>query len=514
METLALLFVIAYFAIFLVLAGLGLHRYFLVCAYYRHRRDAPLLPPLDPLPSVTVQLPTYNEVYVVERLIEAACSLDYPHDRLEIQVLDDSSDETGQVARAAVERYRARGVDIKYVRRSEREGYKAGALANGLGTARGELIAVFDADFVPPPGFLMETVPVFADEAVGMAQTRWDHTNRDHSLLTKIQALMLDGHFVIEHAARFFSGCFFNFNGTAGVWRRRCIEEAGGWQHDTLTEDLDLSYRAQLKGWRFAYLPDVTVPAEIPVEMNAFRSQQHRWAKGSIQTARKHLAGILSAPLPLKARIEAVFHLTANSSYLGMAVLAVILYPSILARFSLGWPRHWIMLADFAVFMAATASLAVFYICSQREIGRSVGRTLLVLPALMSLGIGMSINNARAVLEALVGHDTPFVRTPKYRAQTGSGDWKQKKYRSRIGQLPYLELALGIYFTGVVAFAVQEGLYATAPFLMLFQFGYLYTSLMSLLQGARSPHKVRVRMAGDGPPDPSGQPAAVQSAEL
>ncbi|MFC1890746.1 glycosyltransferase, partial [Thermodesulfobacteriota bacterium] len=400
METIREFFVGTYFLIFLVLAVFGLHRYFLVYIYYRNHRSTPLLREIDPLPRVTVQLPVYNEAYVVERLIEAVCGIEYPRDRLEIQVLDDSSDETGRIARSAVERFKTEGVDIKYIHRSNREGFKAGALENGLRTARGEFVAIFDADFIPRPGFLVETIHAFADKAVGMVQARWDHINRDHSLLTKIQALLLDGHFVMEHGARFFSGRFFNFNGTAGIWRRRCIEDAGGWQHDTLTEDLDLSYRAQLKGWRFVYLPDVTVPSEIPVEMNAFKSQQHRWTKGSIQTARKQLAGILSSRLPLKVKIESVFHLTNNFSYLCMALLAFIIYPSILARFSMGWSRHLIMLTDFFVFMAATASVSAFYLCSQREIGRSVGRTLLLLPILMSVGIGVSINNARAVLEA------------------------------------------------------------------------------------------------------------------
>lgn len=261
MEPLREIFVGAYFLVFLILAGFGLHRYFLVYVYYKHRRRGPHLGELNPLPPVTVQLPLYAEAYVVERLIEAVCGMEYPRDRLEIQVLDDSTDETAAIARSAVDRFRAEGVDIRYIRRSSREGFKAGALEHGLRTARGEFIAIFDADFVPPPGFLMETIPAFADEGVGMVQTRWDHLNPDHSLLTKTQALMLDGHFVMEHGARFYSGRFFNFNGTAGIWRRRCIEEAGGWQHDTLTEDFDLSYRAQLRGWRFAYLPEVTVPA-------------------------------------------------------------------------------------------------------------------------------------------------------------------------------------------------------------------------------------------------------------
>ena len=299
-----------YFAVLLTLAIFGMHRYWMVFLYYRYRHRQPqshVQGQFKDLPKVTVQLPVYNELYVVERLIDAVCQFDYPKERLEIQVLDDSTDETAYVAKARVAYYRGLGVDVHYLHREARTGYKAGALAAGLKVAKGELIAIFDADFVPRPDFLKQTVHHFVDPGVGMVQARWGHLNRDYSLLTRVQTILLDAHFVLEHGGRNRARCFFNFNGTAGLWRRQAIEEAGGWQHDTLTEDMDLSYRAQLRGWRFVFVPDVVAPAEIPVSMNAFKSQQHRWSKGSIQTARKLLPKILASPLPLRVKTRGRF---------------------------------------------------------------------------------------------------------------------------------------------------------------------------------------------------------------
>src|SRR5262249_47355778 len=277
-----------YFFVLIILAIYGWHRYYLVYLYLRHRDKEPRAAgPLDPLPIVTIQLPLYNELYVADRLIEAVCKIEYPRELLGVQVLDDSTDETRNVAEMSVRRLADQGVDIKYYHRTDRKGFKAGALEAGLKVARGELIAIFDADFIPPADFLSRLLPYFSDHKVGMVQARWGHINRDYSLLTKIQAILLDGHFVLEHGGRNRGGQFFTVHGTAGVWRRDAINEAGGWQHDTLTEDLDLSYRAQLRGWRFVFVSDLIAPAEVPVEMNAFKSQQHRWAKGSIQTCRK-----------------------------------------------------------------------------------------------------------------------------------------------------------------------------------------------------------------------------------
>src|SRR6266436_1205079 len=306
----------AYFFVLIVLAIYGWHRYYLVYLYMRNRDKEPRPgPPLDPLPVVTIQLPLYNEMYVAERLIEAVCRIDYPRDLLEIQVLDDSTDETRSIADRAVRRFAAQGTDIRYFHRADRSGYKAGALEAGLKVARGEFIGIFDADFIPTADFLTTLIPHFHNPKVGMVQARWGHINQNYSLLTKIQAILLDGHFILEHGGRNRGGRFFNFNGTAGIWRREAIADAGGWQHDTLTEDLDLSYRAQMKGWRFVFLQDVVAPAEIPVEMNAFKSQQHRWAKGSVQTCKKLLPRILASDLPLAIKTEATFHLTANFAY-------------------------------------------------------------------------------------------------------------------------------------------------------------------------------------------------------
>lgn len=471
---------IAYYAVLALLAMYGWHRVLMVRLYYRHRRDVPVAPkPLEPLPRITVQLPIYNEVYVVERLVEAVAALDYPRELLEIQILDDSSDETRHVASRVADRYRTLGFDVRYLGRSHREGYKAGALQRGMELASGELLLIFDADFVPRPDMLRLVVPHFSDPRVGMVQTRWEHLNRDYSLLTRIQSIFLDGHFVIEHTARHRSGLFFNFNGTAGVWRRRCLEEAGGWQSDTLTEDLDVSYRAQLAGWKFVYLKDVVAPAELPVDMNAFKSQQHRWAKGSIQTGRKLLPTIFRSRFPWRVKVEAFFHLTNNFSYLLVVLLALLIVPAIIIRERIGWQK--LALVDFPLFFGATFSFIAFYVSSQREIGRRWRPTLRYMPFLMSLGIGLSLNNVRAVLEALFGRATEFTRTPKYRIEGERGEWRHKKYRAS-GNFSVLgETILAAYFLLAIVFAVVEGYWIGIPFLLMFFNGFAYTALLSLI---------------------------------
>ena len=470
-----------YFSVLLTLAIFGMHRYWMVYLYYHYRHRKPRAQTrFKDLPKVTVQLPVYNELYVVERLIDAVCQFDYPKERLEIQVLDDSTDETADVAKLLVAHHRRLGVDVHYLHRKDRTGYKAGALAAGLKVAKGDLIAIFDADFVPLPDFLNQTVHHFADPGVGMVQARWGHLNGDYSLLTRVQTILLDAHFVLEHGGRNRSRCFFNFNGTAGLWRRQAIEETGGWQHDTLTEDMDLSYRAQLRGWRFVFAPEVVAPAEIPVSMNAFKTQQHRWSKGSIQTARKLLPKILASPLPLRVKIEAVFHLTANLAYPLMVILSLLIFPSLLVRFNMGW--HEMLLFDLPLFLAATMSVTSFYVVSQREIYKDWLRRLKVLPMLLSLGIGMCLNNAKAVMEALFGNETGFVRTPKYKIESSADQWSKKRYRSRRSLLPYLELGLGLYFTLSVVYAAAHHIYGSLPFLVLFQVGFLYTGAFSLAE--------------------------------
>ena len=476
------LILVLYFFVLSILAIYGWHRYYLVYLYTKHKAQAPApLPELSNLPRVTVQLPIFNEMYVADRLIDAVCELDYPSELLEIQVLDDSTDETTSIAEHAVRRHALRGVNIRYLHRVDRKGYKAGALEAGLAQSTGEFIAIFDADFIPHQDFLQRTLPYFAtDRQIGMVQARWGHINQDYSLLTKIQSILLDAHFVLEHGARNRSGCFFNFNGTAGVWRREAIAAAGGWQHDTLTEDLDLSYRAQLAGWRFIFLPDVVSPAEVPVEMNSFKSQQHRWAKGSIQTCMKLLPRILRSNQPLGVKAEAFFHLSANFNYLLMSLLSILMFPAMWVRYNMGWTE--MLIIDVPLFCAATASIAVFYVKAQRELYGDWRQRLKYLPFLMSIGIGLSVNNTRAVLEALFHKQSEFARTPKYGIEQDSDEWVGKKYHQSVGVQPLIELALGLYFSATVFYALVNQIYATLPFLMLFQIGFLYTGLLSILQ--------------------------------
>jgi cellulose synthase/poly-beta-1,6-N-acetylglucosamine synthase-like glycosyltransferase len=470
-----------YFFVLVILAVYGWHRYYLVYVYMKHKDRQPTpAGALDPLPPVTIQLPIYNEMYVADRLIDAVCQIDYPKELLQIQVLDDSTDETRGIAERAVRRHAARGLNVVYLHRTDRTGYKAGALEAGMRSATGEYIAIFDADFIPPEDFLRRTVPFFADPGIGMVQARWGHINQDYSLLTKIQSILLDGHFVLEHGGRNRAGHFFNFNGTAGIWRRTAIVDAGGWQHDTLTEDLDLSYRAQLRGWRFVFLPDLIAPAEVPVEMNAFKSQQHRWAKGSVQTCLKVLPRILASDLPLGVKAEAFFHLTANFNYPLMCVLSVLMAPSMVIRYNMGW--YEMLLIDIPLFFAATASVANFYMVCQRELHRDWITRVRYLPFLMSIGIGLAVNNTRAVFEALLRKQSEFARTPKYRVESQADEWIGKKYRQSFVVQPMIELALGLYFTATVFYALGNGIYGTLPFLVLFQIGFLYTGLLSIIQ--------------------------------
>ena len=474
-----------YFVVMIILAMYGIHRYALVYHFYKNRKNiAPPPPPITEWPRVTVQLPIYNERYVIERLVDAIAQFDYPRELLDIQVLDDSTDETQEVARNCVERYQQLGLPIAYIHRDNREGFKAGALQEGLKSARGEFVAIFDADFIPPADFLRNTVPYFADSKMAMVQTRWSYINRNYSKLTEVEAILLDGHFVVEHSARFRSGLFFNFNGTAGIWRRAAIEDAGGWQHDTLTEDTDLSYRAQLRGWQFIYLPDIECPSELPVEMNAFKSQQARWAKGLMQTAKKILPRVMRSNVPGAVKAEAFFHLTANISYPLMVFLSIILLPAMIVRFYQGWFQ--VLVIDLPLFIASTCSISSFYLAAERAIyPKTWKRTFLYLPFIMAVGIGLSVRNALAVMEAIFGVKSEFVRTPKYRVEAGAqtdGGWAQKKYRKGAGWMPYAEVALGLYFAAAVVYAIEMENYATVPFLLLFVWGYLYTGLMSLGQ--------------------------------
>jgi len=483
-NTFDLLLLIPYFLVLVLLASYGVHRYVLVYLYYKHKKKHSTEPPSHfvDLPRVTIQLPIFNEQFVVERLLDSICRIEYPLDKLDIQVLDDSTDETQAVAKGLVEHYAAKGFPVAYLHRTNREGFKAGALAEGLKTAKGEFVAIFDADFVPPEDFLLKTIHQFTNPGIGMVQTRWTHINRHYSFLTEVEAILLDGHFVLEHSGRARHNVFFNFNGTAGVWRRQAIEDAGGWEHDTLTEDTDLSYRAQLAGWKFVYLQDVECPAELPVEMTAFKTQQARWAKGLIQTAKKILPKVLKSDQPFKVKAEAWYHLTANLSYPLMIVLSVLLMPAMIIRFYQGWFQ--MLYIDLPLFMASTFSISSFYLVSQKELfPRTWPRALLYLPFLMALGIGLTITNTRAVLEALVGKQTAFARTPKYRVVSKIDKAKAAKYRKRLGWVPWIELLIGSYFALAIYYAVDNDNLLTVPFLALFVIGYWYTGLMSLLQG-------------------------------
>mgnify|MGYP006288430259 FL=1 len=481
MAVLDIVLISFYVVVLLCLAIYGFHRSTLVALYYRHKNNRPKPKSrFEELPHVTVQLPMFNEMYVAERLLEATARIDYPRDRLEIQVLDDSTDETQQICKDKVDELRERGLDVAYIHRTDRQGFKAGALENGLAEAKGEFVLVFDADFIPNEAILKETVHFFTDPEVGMVQVRWGHINRDYSALTQVQSVMLDGHFLIEHTARHRSGRFFNFNGTAGIWRREAIKTSGGWQHDTLTEDLDLSYRAQLEGWKFVYLPQILSPAEVPVEMNSFKSQQFRWAKGSIQVAQKLLPVVLKSKVSWKVKMEAFFHLTNNFAYPLLFLLSLLLLPNLLVRTTHGWRE--VLILDVPLFLGTTFSVAMFYLITQREEGhtgfwRSLGR----IPLVLSLGIGLCVNQSRAVLEALRGKASEFVRTPKTGVVSRVEKWTKRKYRAGNSLVPYIEVAMGLYFLGAMGAAARGGHWVSMPFIFLFLMGYWYVGVASFL---------------------------------
>ena len=472
------------------LSAYGIHRYSIIYLYFKNRHCKPAAPSqFAELPVVTVQLPIYNEIHVVERLLKAISEIDYPRDKLEIQVLDDSTDETRSMTETTVAKLRARGYDAIVLRREDRVGFKAGALDYGFQKAKGEFFFILDADFVPPPNILRESIQHFADPRVGMIQTRWGHINRSYSWLTRAEAILLDGHLVLEQTARSRTGRFFNFNGTAGLWRKNCIRESGGWQHDTLTEDLDLSYRAQLLGWKFVFLVDIVTPAELPVDLDGFKSQQHRWTKGSIQTCKKMLPRIWRSKLPLFIKIEATAHLTANFAYLLLAFLCVLLHPSSSGASSGaagGVVR--MLLIDLPIFVATTVSAAVFYLCAQKELyPKDWKREIWFFPFVLALGIGLSINNARAVLEAVFNRRSDFCRTPKYGIERTKQRWQSSRYAAVRTVIPLVEFIFAVYFTYFVFHAFQNHEFLSVPFLMLFQIGFAYVACGSIWQRIMRP---------------------------
>jgi len=477
----SIIWTICYLSVLIGLSAYGIHRYVIIYLFLKNRkRSVTPLGHFEQLPKVTMQLPIFNEVYVVERLLKSVSEIDYPRELLQIQVLDDSTDETRQLTASCVENLQSRGFNVELIHRMDRTGFKAGALETGLASAESDFVCILDADFVPQPDLLRKTIHFFTDPKVGMIQTRWGHLNRGYSLLTRVQAMFLDGHLLLEQTARSRSGRFFNFNGTAGLWRRSCIDEAGGWQHDTLTEDLDLSYRAQLAGWKFIFLSDVITPAELPVDMNGFKSQQHRWTKGSVQTCKKLLPTIWRSPLPLMIKVEATAHLTSNFAYLLLACLCVLLHPSSGGP-QAGWVR--MLLVDVPIFLTASVSVGVFYVCAQRELHpRTWMKEILLLPCLLALGVGLSLNNARAVLEAVFNHKSDFARTPKYGIECKSQPWRSCKYMPLKSLLPIAEMAFALYFSYFIWFAIQHGQFISVPFLAMFQIGFLYVSISSFGQ--------------------------------
>jgi len=462
------LWLACYVAVFAGLSIFGAHRLRILWLYWRHRgRDGQPQARFESLPVVTVQLPIFNEAQVVGQLLDAVSGLDYPKDRLQIQILDDSTDDTREACEQGAAELRARGFDVEYRHRTRRTGFKAGALEEATRSAAGEFLLIFDADFLPPPDLLARMIHHFTDDRVGMVQARWGHSNKEQSLLTKLQAMMLDGHLVLEQTARSRGGFFFNFNGTAGIWRKQTIIDAGGWQHDTLTEDMDLSYRAQVKGWRFKYLTDITVPAELPADMNGFKNQQHRWTKGSIQVCKKILGTIWLSGEPLRIKLESTAHLAANFAYLLMFGVLVLMYPASF-MFHNSWQKA--VFLDVPVFLFASVSVVVFYLAAQGA-QRPWGwlKSLPLLPLLMALGVGMSINNGKAVLEALVNQPSDFVRTPKAGAAR-----RRSRYKSARSLTFWIEVALALYFSWLVWHAIALANWASLPFLAMFQFGFVY----------------------------------------
>lgn len=432
-------------------------------------------------PRVTIQLPIFNECYVVERLIKSVCRLDYPKELLEIQVLDDSTDETVHIAQAVVANMKLAGVDIVYHHRRHRKGYKAGALKEGLKTAKGELVGIFDADFVPNPDFLEESVPYFRDSKVGMLQTRWGHINSDYSLLTRAQSMGIDGHFGVEQASRAWSGFFMNFNGTAGVWRKKTIADAGGWQADTLTEDLDLSYRAQLRGWKLCFAPNVVCPAEVPVTINAFKSQQHRWAKGSIQTAKKNLGQLFRADLPLLVKIQAFLHLTHYMVHPMMLLVVLTSIPMLYSQWF--FDRLALPIMIFTLLCLATFGPTAMYLFSQRILYPDWKSRIKYLPFLMCLGTGIAVNNTKAVLEALLNIESGFIRTPKYGIKKRGERWRDMKYSIPLTSVSVLEFFLGVYsLTGLIMFLFFSK-FLVSPFLLIYTAGFFYVFFLSVKHG-------------------------------
>ena len=442
-------------------------------------RPNPIQTQIDTAPMVTIQLPLYNEKFVAARIINYVTQFEYPIDKIQIQVLDDSTDESVDIVAERVQHYQALGFDISHVRRDNREGYKAGALAAAMDDVKGEFIAIFDADFSPKADFLSKTLPHFNDDNVGLVQARWSYLNTKTNMLTRLQSIMLDAHFGIEQVTRYGKGLFFNFNGTAGIWRKTAIEDAGGWKADTLTEDTDLSYRAQMRGWQFIFRPEIDCPSEIPENMKAFKVQQHRWAKGTIEVMKKLLPTIWSSKILLRQKIEASLHLTANITYFLMFVDSLFfLLPTVHIRQEMG--PSLLAWLDIPIFAFASLSHAYFFLSGQKRLYDRVSDKLFVLPALLATSIGLGVNNGRAVIEAMIGYKTGFARTPKVGDQSNLSSLQQNYKTNNENWATILELSLALIYSGYLVWAIYKSYWIVIPFLALFAIGFFYTSLSSL----------------------------------
>jgi len=463
----------------------GSHGFFLVYLYNKYRvvKYKPKSR-FNDLPKVCIQLPIYNEVYVVDRLINAVCKINYPKDKLEIQILDDSTDETSEVLKKLTAEKHKEGFNIVYYHRDKREGFKAGALKEGLEKTDAEYIAIFDADFIPNEDFLEKTIHYFTDPKVGMVQTRWEHLNAEYSLLTRAQALALDGHFVMEQQVRNKAGFFMNFNGTAGVWSKQCIIDAGNWQSDTLTEDLDLSYRAQLKGWKFIFLNEYTTPSELPVEINALKNQQFRWTKGAIESSKKILKLVWKSDIPLKIKLYSTFHLTMNIVFPLIVIAGILNVPLVYIKNTGNYDEYF---AFMSIFVLAFTSSFLMYLYSQKDVYPDWKRRIYLFPVFMAGSMGFALNNTIAVIEGLFNIKSEFIRTPKFKVESNKADWKNKKYAVRkISPVVFVELAFAIWALFGIGLASYYSEIAAIPFLSMYCLGYSVIAILSIKHALES----------------------------
>ncbi|MDX2285765.1 MAG: glycosyltransferase [Bacteroidia bacterium] len=468
-----------------VIYGFGqLH---LVITFLRYRKRYRSEPPLsgdENLPFVTIQLPLYNEMYVAERLLDCMAAMDYPRDRFEVQVLDDSTDETVGIVARKVAELQAQGLQIEQVRRPNRTGFKAGALGYGLDFAKGEFIAIFDADFMPRPNFLRATLSNFTDPRIGVVQARWEHLNQDYSLLTEAQAFSLDAHFTVEQFSRHVGGLYMNFNGTAGVWRKQCILDAGGWESDTLTEDLDLSYRAQLKGWKFRYVDEVGAPAELPAEMGAIKSQQYRWMKGGAEVARKMLRTLWKSDAPLVRKIHGSMHLLSSSVFILVLLLGATSVPLLYLKHEVFAGRMDFLILPVALLLGSFVTLSVMYFMTflhrEGDFNSALRRFLLNFVPFLSLSMGLSLHNSIAVIQGYLGKKTPFIRTPKFNLQNRKDKWQKVEYKTRkVEPTVYGELILMLYFTFGIVLCFRFKDYSIMPFMLMEMLGFAVVGLIS-----------------------------------